>query len=864
MQPMYVLNILIVTIYGLIEVCPSPCLHFLLLVTQWLHCSHVAIILARAPQAFITQHLPELLHAPADDKSNDGRVVVYKHPILPYRALSQLLEFWYTGEIQSVEGYEQQEATSPIQSTLSLSSTTSSASSMTVSTDNNDEILRGIREEEQLLGTPLLMMPSCDNSLAAAVNSLDQLVADIIRMYKHQLAADVTILLYAGVSSSFNNTSSRSSTISACATTSFAVHRCILAAQSGYFHAMFCKEFCEASSPVVYLPSDVFTPDAFQVILDYYYTGCIQLATRNDNDDEEEDDTPSLQPTHEGHRLTQKILMMRVFQDAFRVAEYLGQYETVCKALMQAMADIVKQYKCTCRDCAALLPSMLWFADRNVPDLRAHIISLYTDPTYALATLWPATTFGVLIESKPALATELVERMKSTNIKKQTAIQVLEALHLCLARVRNPTVREIVDKQLVSYTVQMISDNFEFYCVEYPILLSCVDGIAVGSVDFLEFLLMQVVQHGINERNAGGLYQGIVGDLIGRHQEMDVDSVVDNVLMDARQQCIDYIAKHWSSIKSQGGFRGVDKEMMRRLSEDLDVSYRTLTKHTLDAEIASLFSFKSRKRSFGDLRGRRNSVCSNASNGSSGGYHSRRRLSLLSLRSRRSHESLAPVHRTISTPSPSKFPNLIPSRSLPTKSSSASVSRTTTITSNANHTSHQADKSPDMSQCSISSAALIDALLPIESASPSSANSRRSMSSNSIKNGSSQPTTNNNTAGRPTRLRFELPKIPQRPIVAPNRLVLQKKSEKKKKKRSRSPLRYYRFGFGYDSSDEDEDLPQVPVLGARVRLLRRPLPMTGTIKFIGPVHFARGIYVGIELESRCKCLHVRSQKHCLT
>lgn len=124
------------------------------------------------------------------------------------------------------------------------------------------------------------------------------------------------------------------------------------------------------------------------------------------------------------------------------------------------------------------------------------------------------------------------------------------------------------------------------------------------------------------------------------------------------------------------------------------------------------------------------------------------------------------------------------------------------------------------------------------------------MSSNSIRNGSSQPTTSNNTAGRPTRLRFELPKIPQRPIVAPNRLVLQKKSEKKKKKRSRSPLRYYRFGFGYDSSDEDEDLPQVPVLGARVRLLRRPLPMTGTIKFIGPVHFARGIYVGIELESR--------------
>lgn len=121
----------------------------------------------------------------------------------------------------------------------------------------------------------------------------------------------------------------------------------------------------------------------------------------------------------------------------------------------------------------------------------------------------PATTFGVLIESKPALATELVERMKSTNIKKQTAIQVLEALHLCLARVRNPTVREIVDKQLVSYTVQMISDNFEFYCVEYPILLSCVDGIAVGSVDFLEFLLMQVVQHGINERNAGGLYQAL-------------------------------------------------------------------------------------------------------------------------------------------------------------------------------------------------------------------------------------------------------------------------------------------------------------------------------------------------------------------
>jgi hypothetical protein len=106
-------------------------------------------------------------------------------------------------------------------------------------------------------------------------------------------------------------------------------------------------------------------------------------------------------------------------------------------------------------------------------------------------------------------------------------------------------------------------------------------------------------------------------------------------------------------------------------------------------------------------------------------------------------------------------------------------------------------------------------------------------------------------APRPTRLRFALPDTPSR--VPRHQTLAQKSSSKKNKKRAKSPGKS-RWGLGYSTSDssDDEATHIVPKVGYKVELLRRPLPTQGTIKYIGPVEFANGTWVGVELESRCK------------
>jgi len=115
----------------------------------------------------------------------------------------------------------------------------------------------------------------------------------------------------------------------------------------------------------------------------------------------------------------------------------------------------------------------------------------------------------------------------------------------------------------------MISSNFDYYCVEYPILLSCVDGIGFGfSVDFLGFVLTRVLTEGIHDGNAAILYQGIVRDLGGR-QEMVRNVAVDSVLLDARVKCASYLSKRWMAVKAEGGFANIDKEILRLIAEGI-------------------------------------------------------------------------------------------------------------------------------------------------------------------------------------------------------------------------------------------------------------------------------------------------------
>lgn len=153
-----------------------------------------------------------------------------------------------------------------------------------------------------------------------------------------------------------------------------------------------------------------------------------------------------------------------------------------------------------------------------------------------------------------------------------------------------------------------------------------------------------------------------------------------------------------------------------------------------------------------------------------------------------------------------------------------------------------------------STGSLTDALLPIDAVSKDTATT-------TIDN-------KNETAPRPTRLRFALPDTPSR--VKPNQQRLSaiqgssqngslnhaQKAAARKNGRAKTPGKS-RWSLGYSTSDSSDDesggkYKHIPLVGQKVELLRRPLPTQGTIKYIGEVDFAKGTWVGVELESRRK------------
>lgn len=880
--------------------------------------AHKAMLLARVPELFINKYMPQLM-----SKSDKPTICLDISVVIPYTTLRQLLRFWYTADFSP-----------PLNDSSLLSRHIDGLSISESSSSLQSEVFTKIRLEikilEEKIGYPLI--PSTDIS----TTDKEQWIHDLKRMMDEKIATDVVINIF--------NVPTNKQATSTPATieenknnmhVSFPAHRFILASQSPYFYAVFCTEFREASTSSVHMPSDLFSSSTLQVILHYLYTDTLII--------------PPLISTstkkQQSHviKLNEKKHELRILQKVFSAADFLGHFNTICKAVLVRMSIICHHFKCVCSDCSILLPSMLLFADKNekyVSHLRSKLIALYADPLDSLAPLWSQKPFAILVGSlntattapkavtnnnsdinsahtpvatkdgaqvisqifnsqvtvtspvnnsnnnnhntaasptpAPPTLLESTQSLSSTtssnitnmnlieeitektfaNITKHNSVRVLHSLHLCLSYLRGadpfptwsqPTLN-ILNKFLHS-TVDMISSNFDYYCVEYPILLSCVDGIGFGfSVDFLGFVLKRVLTEGIHDGNAAVLYQGIVRDLGGR-QEMVRNVAVDSVLMDARVQCAQYIAKRWMGVKAENGFVTIDKEIMRLLSEDIDVPLRTLTKPLdNDYSTTSLFGFRPKKPTKKDEQPIASTTTSIASKRLSLGTHDEMK---------QKQQEYARLGRSRSLSASSNTTDSILKKDTQTHySDTEDMIATVSPSSGRRRSSGSNYRNTFRHQGSTGS--LTDALLPIEV--PSS-------------NTSSKDDTKDDAgaAPRPTRLRFALPDTPSRVHKGGQRLsaiqnstssnvnnnglnMAQKASARKRRtKRAKSPGKS-RWSLGYSTSDssDDESNPKnhTPELGQKIELLRRPLPTLGTIRYIGDVEFAKGTWVGVELESR--------------
>ncbi|KAI8987416.1 hypothetical protein BDF20DRAFT_910041 [Mycotypha africana] len=939
--------------------------------------AHRAIILARAPKDFVTQYLSDLLKENAEVELPIQMDISH---IIPQDIFQSVLRFWYTASLEKFAS--RQSSLSDLTSTYTPLDTSPFLSPVNEDTASPLEdasssalytsMAAKIQQLSEALGVELL--PASDPSLSATT----QLINDMEDLRHDKIAADVTISLISFDAEDADPTASKKDSIPCLFSTSpenhtykidlaaiasFKAHRCVLAAQSPYFHALFCAQFQEASSTVVHFTNDLFNEDILDCLLHFLYTDRITV-------------TPLAQlnakPTTQFHQKAQRNKhTLRVLQKAFYAADYLGQRESFGKALLHAMETLCHQFKCVCADCAILLPSMLAWSDKQVdtvPKLRRTLILLYSDPVHSLHSLWSQRPFAMLVTSlvpSPAglgedtlaavvkheplfrarspltLVHEIIERC-FLNVTKHNAIHALHSMHLCLSQLRSADPHPSWSRAtlalihpLLHYTVSMVSQFFDFYCVEYPILLSCVDGIGGGfSVDFLDFLLRHVLNEGIQEINAGVIYQGIRRDLIGR-QEVVQNMAIDDVLVKGRQHCAAYLAQHWTKVKAVGGLRPLEKATLRQLAEDINVPYRSLT-GPFDSEFANIFSFKPRKHkknfsssnSSSSSSSSSNSYNNNDSSSSSSSNRRRysttvsswqenknasfteaysRRLSLGSLVTRSSESSqhraaktrpralssesvLCTSLRKYHTTPEQMIPddrenqpliNLLAYETMERGRQLEEQDRLESEERGMHSLSHEElttfkntlANTPDiidrpMLRRSSSFTSLTDRLLPLDISSShpvsrpqqwtSSSSSTTSCSSSPTPSAAATPTLSSSPEARPTRLKFELPVPPIRskspktttPMATGGSAYLTPRvstKQNRKRKGSKSRKSRWNIGSSSDASDEEDVSPEV---GDKVELLHRPLPTLGTIKYIGPVQFAEGPYVGVELESR--------------
>lgn len=97
-----------------------------------------------------------------------------------------------------------------------------------------------------------------------------------------------------------------------------------------------------------------------------------------------------------------------------------------------------------------------------------------------------------------------------------------------------------------------------------------------------------------------------------------------------------------------------------------------------------------------------------------------------------------------------------------------------------------------------------------------------------------------------SRLKFDLPSTPPRPnntkdLTMKRRWSLPINTNNYKRKLTWSRL---------FNKQQDTLSPSLVIVGSRVKLVKRPLPLIGTVKYIGQVHFDTGEWLGIELDYR--------------
>ncbi|KAI8978479.1 hypothetical protein BDB01DRAFT_800049 [Pilobolus umbonatus] len=355
----------------------------------------------------------------------------------------------------------------------------------------------------------------------------------------------------------------------------WACHRKVLLQKSPYFSSLLGKDFIESKASTVSLPGNILTAVSMENILKYMYTDTF-------------DSTNSIKD---------------IF-DTYISADYLGM-EELCNTLSKLMMTNIHQCTCYCSSCQVSIPTLFPLCRERATEHQDERMGLITekmmivltnDPEKVLPTYWSNRHMAQLLmqmtqDVSQALIHKIIHRVNKFN-----AIETLFGCYTAsnLLSVNDPLLSwssalHATLTSVQSRATQKVAHNFDFFCSEYPALMSCIDDITY-SFDFLEYLLLHILEDQMEFSNAGILYQGIACDLSGRDSVQSNDQVRD-ILSVAKVIILHYIGRNIDNMRQEGALDKLNEEVLMLLAQDLGVRPKSLISSRHPLSKRGIFSF---------------------------------------------------------------------------------------------------------------------------------------------------------------------------------------------------------------------------------------------------------------------------------
>ncbi|KAF8908755.1 hypothetical protein CPB85DRAFT_1308603 [Mucidula mucida] len=403
-----------------------------------------------------------------------------------------------------------------------------------------------------------------------------QLRKDLVYMWRSRLYSDVRIEL-TGTFSSSNPEHS---------TAIFSSHRFILVSRCAYFHtALIAWPSAKAHPPneplTLSLPSPPFTPASLHFTLGFIYTGTLIFSHRSYDLDTafhimRSATYLSLQTLYDE---IQARIVQEMMHGLFHAFLEFSEYERLTGGKWGTGG-------CRCRQCARRAPRVLEFAlsddvknahlDRGA---RRALVGLYGEG-------WCTHEFSAL---PPKLKDNLLKGVG----KRTTPMNVFALLYATEHALNKLT--NVIDAWADSVRDYILSGRKNIdsvfagsseACFSQPDWLELMesDGVRFEDGERVAWV-MASVKRGLNDKNAGLVYQTLVSSILLRQHASDSNqpmlsptSHVRVQVEETRMDVLQWLKKRWLGVRQEGGFDDVEGWAVKEISDYIEVPLEDLLK----------------------------------------------------------------------------------------------------------------------------------------------------------------------------------------------------------------------------------------------------------------------------------------------